>query len=74
LKGLESMDQYFGKTPIDTAKKCFTENRDLFGDSVTQPEKFNLYNGLRSLAEAVEQIQQELKTIRQELQQIRLQS
>src|ERR1051325_7174846 len=57
----------FGSNPIDTAKKCFAENLRLFGNAQTQPEKFNLYNGLHNLAIAIEQMQQQVE---QKLQQI----
>lgn len=37
-----------------TARKCFAENIQLFGNPQEAPEKFNLYNGLVNLAEAIE--------------------
>jgi len=58
--------------PSELAKQCFKENRDLFGNNQTQPEKFNLYNGLRALAEAVQQMEQEINALRQEVYQLKL--
>ncbi len=56
---------------LDTAVKCFDENRVMFGDPRVQPEKFNLYNGLASLAEAVGELQNQVQQLRQEVHQLR---
>lgn len=60
---------------INVAKKCFKENLRLFGNSKTQPEKFNLYNGLTHLADEIgdlkkeiDKLQKELKRARQDIQ------
>ena len=45
------------------AAKCFTENLDRFANSKTEPEKFNLYNGLRALAEAIANLEQEVRLL-----------
>lgn len=46
------------------AKDCFEKNIGLFANAkTTQPEKYNLYNGLHELAEALEDIENELDTI-----------
>ena len=55
----------------DEAIKCFDENRRLFGDPHCNPEEFNLYNGLASLAEAVKEIQIQIRQLHQEMDQIR---
>jgi hypothetical protein len=56
-------DQHHGATPADTAKKCFADNLRRYGNAQTNPEKFNLYNGLTNLAVAVEDIQSRITTI-----------
>ena len=48
---------------ITTAKKCFRENRNLFGDTKTQSEKFNLYNGLYALADAIEDLERKINAL-----------
>jgi len=45
------------------AVDCFQENINLFADSSTQPEKYNLYNGLAVLAETLEQDMIEIKRL-----------
>jgi len=54
------------------ALKCFEENIRLFGNARTEPEKFNLYNGLANLATAIKDMQAEIDSLRQEV--IRLRS
>lgn len=51
----------------NNALKCFQENLRVFGDMQSQPEKYNLYNGLANLATAVKEMQREIHTLRQEL-------
>ena len=46
-----------------TAKKCFEENIALFANAQTQPEKFNLYNGLYNLADEIEKINHQIYQI-----------
>jgi hypothetical protein len=59
------MSQYFGTSNLDTAKKCFIENRDRFSDPTASPEKYNLYNGLANLAVAMEKLEAEIKELKQ---------
>ena len=49
------------------AKKCFEEIINLFSDPQTQPEKYNLYNGLYNLADEIEKINYQLQQIIQAL-------
>ncbi len=51
----------------NTAKKCFAENIQLFANAQTQPEKFNLYNGLHGLAEAIESCERQIAQIEHNL-------
>lgn len=53
------------------AQKCFLENRDLFGNSKTQPEKYNLYNGLANLADAVIALERKIKNIEDDVHKIK---
>ena len=55
----------------DAAKGYFRGNVALFGKAQEQPEKFNLYNGLASLADAVDDIERMVKTIQHELSSIK---
>jgi hypothetical protein len=50
-------------SPIDAAKKCFEENLRNFGDALTNPEKYNLYNGLSNLATAIAELRQKVSSI-----------
>ena len=52
------------------AMRNFEENLVLFANAQTHPEKYNLYAGLRNLAEALENIENELNRVRQQLQQL----
>lgn len=47
----------------ETARACFAENIRLFGNAKTQPEKFNLYNGLLNLADAIKKLEDRLDDI-----------
>jgi len=58
------MQRTTGYNDIDTAKLCFEENLRLFGNSTTEPEKFNLYTGLYKLAAAVERLQADAEQIK----------
>lgn len=53
------------------AEKCFKENRNLFGNPSTQPEKFNLYNGLLNLAEMVGQLKSQVSHLEHEIHNLR---
>jgi hypothetical protein len=55
-------------TGTHTAQKCFGENIQLFAPAKTQPEKFNLYQGLRALAEAIESLESRIAQIEKTLQ------
>lgn len=46
---------------LETARDCFLENIRLCGDPKTNPEKFNLYNGLANLAEAMMEMKAEIE-------------
>lgn len=50
------------------AEACFAENRRLFANphgSAEQQEKFNLYNGLANLADAVAMLERQVAELRQ---------
>ena len=53
------------------ALKCFQENLRLFADARTEPEKFNLYNGLANLASTLGSLQSEVHQLREEIQRLR---
>ena len=53
------------------ALKCFQENLRLFADARTEPEKFNLYNGLANVAIALGNLQSEVHQLKQEVQRLR---
>jgi hypothetical protein len=53
-----------------TAKKQFEENLALFGNSSSQPEKFNLYGGLLNLTRALSDIEDKLERLRIKLDDI----
>jgi hypothetical protein len=52
---------------FEAAKKCFVENTSLFGNAQVEPEKFNLYNGLSNMAEALKKLEQEVHQLRREV-------
>lgn len=54
----------------NTAKKCFAENIQLFAHAQTEPEKFNLYNGLHNATDAIEQLERRLLAIEQNIEHI----
>lgn len=54
-----------------TAKKCFAENLQLFADPQSQPEKYNLYNGLYCVAQAIERREAEIRALAYEVDQIK---
>ena len=56
---------------IETAVQCFDENIKLFGDANTQPEKYNTFNGLASLAEGIAELQTQIRQLREEVQQLK---
>ena len=46
---------------------CFLENRQLFANPQTDPEKYNLYNGLQGLSETVESLNHAVHNIERQL-------
>ena len=50
-------------TMTNTAKKSFEENIRLFADAQSEPEKYNLYNGLHALAGSIDEVQAKLEDI-----------
>ena len=60
------------RAPIIAAIKCFDENRNLHGKADTKPEKYNLYNGLSNLAEAVYELQKQMETLSQDVRMLRM--
>ncbi len=55
----------------NNALKCFSENLQAFGNATTQPEKYNLYNGLSNLALAIKEMQDEIERLRREINYLR---
>ena len=53
------------------AKRFFEENLQLFGDPQTDPEKYNLYNGLLNLVNALEMLDQQIRHLAEQLQALR---
>ena len=49
---------------------CFQENLDLIGDIQQNPEKGNLYIGLRAVADSIEALTLSVRNIDQRLNQI----
>jgi hypothetical protein len=52
----------------DAARRCFAENRNLFANTQGTPEeqeKWNLYNGLANLADAVQSLERQVATMMQ---------
>lgn len=53
------------------AVKCFDDNRLRLSPNPQQdPEKYNLYNGLAALAEAIEAIEAQILELRKSVQRI----
>jgi len=50
---------------IRAAIQCFEA---LFGDAREEPEKFNLYNGLVQMAHAVQQLETEVRAVKQQVE------
>ena len=55
----------------DVAAKCFNENRNLFSNPQTLPEKFNLYNGLENMAVMVEHLLSKVEHLEREIEILR---
>jgi len=49
------------------AAACFAENAQLFGNAKTQAEKYNLYTGLRAMAETIESLSLHAHTLERQL-------
>ncbi len=49
---------------IAIAKKCFAENVPAPGEEGSEPERYNLYNGLVALTEALRELKEELAEVR----------
>ena len=58
----------------NNALKCFDENLKMFGHAQSQPEKYNLYNGLGNLARSMKEMQAEIHSLRQEVNYLRQKS
>lgn len=51
---------------------CFAENLQMFGlPAETQPEKYNLYNGLRNMATDMYNMESKMNNMENELQEIK---
>ena len=46
---------------------CFSENANLFGNPKTQPEKYNLYTGLRAMSQTIESLTQTVHKLERQL-------
>ena len=46
-----------------SGRKCFMENLQLFADAKTNPEKFNLYNGLLGISDQIDDLERRIKNI-----------
>jgi hypothetical protein len=57
---------------ITIAQDCFKENIQLFANPKTEPEKYNLYNGLMALADKIDEIESLLKKVNRILTEIDL--
>jgi len=55
----------------ETGTKSFLENRNLFGNSKTQPEKFNLYSGLALLADTVKKQDAKLDNLAEQVEELK---
>lgn len=52
------------------AKKCFEENIRLFSNPNSQPEKYNMYNGLANLARAVGDLEDKVRSLEKEVRKL----
>lgn len=46
---------------------CFSENIQLFANPKTEPEKYNLYNGLKGMAETIESLHHHVYKLEKQL-------
>jgi hypothetical protein len=68
----QARQQEYLMSDSQNAFNCFQENLRLFGDSRKEPEKFNLYNGLSNLANAIGKMQSEIDQLKQEIHKLRV--
>lgn len=54
-----------------SAFKQFGENLRLFGDSLKEPEKFNLYAGLQNLANGLENLENKINQLEYDVNRIK---
>lgn len=66
------MSQYYGTSPVETARKCFDENINQYvkADPIMHPEAFNLYSGLKHLVDEVQSLQDRMAQMEQRLAQL----
>lgn len=55
----------------DAGLNCFLENRNLFSNAKTTPEKFNLYNGLTFLSKAVSDLSLKIEEMGKEIEDLK---
>ncbi len=62
--------QHFGTGKLDTAKKCIADNlqRYVNTDARTNPANFNLYNALKGIIEAVEELENKTNRLKRDLE------
>ena len=53
------------------AERQFVENVKLFGNPQTQPEKYNLYNGLGNLARSLRNLEDKVDSLLGEVRRIK---
>lgn len=53
------------------AAKMFADNCQRYGNPHTEPEKYNLYNGRRLLAEATEELRRDIQQIEHAIRHLR---
>jgi len=52
---------------IQSAINSFEENLRLFSNAQTEPEKYNLYNGLSELAHAIQRLKKDVADIKRKI-------
>jgi hypothetical protein len=58
---------------LHIAVDCFNENLRLFSNPQLEPEKYNLYTGLASIAEGIMQLSIQVDSLQNEVQSLRSQ-
>ncbi len=51
-------------TKSSTAQRCFEENLKFFSNAKSEPEKYNLYKGLAMLAQAIQDMENDIRIIK----------